>query len=333
MIYVLHGEDDFTVGERLGRIRHECRLGDTESANVLRIDGSRCTPDEILAACNTVPFLAPRRMVIVQGLMGHLARREKERKPRKGARREAGGQGWEMFPALVRAIPPSTVLVFVEGKLERSNPLLAALSPIAEVTECSPLDVRGPELPQWIRSRAQAHGTEISPQAVKLLIEFIGNDLRALSNEIEKLSLYTAGRRIEDSDVRLMVSQVREANIFVMVDAIVERRPAIASRLAHQLLEDGSPPSYLLHMIVRQFRFLIQIRELLAKGTPIGSIGVGIGLTSQYALRKAVEQAQAYPMPRLQESYRKLLDADLAIKTGTLDADLALDLAISELCR
>lgn len=333
MIHILHGEDDFTIGERLAEIQRECHLGAMESANVLRIEGSRCTPEEILAACHTVPFLAPRRMVIVQGLLGYRWGREKERKPRKGSRREVGGRAWETFAAQLRGIPPSTVLVFVEGKLEKTNPLLAALSALAEVTECSPLDTRGPELPRWIRSRARVYGSEISPQAVELLIEFIGNDLRVLSHEIEKLSLYAAGRRIEESDVRLLVSQVREAGIFGMVDAIAERRGTVASHLVHQLLDDGSPPSYLLHMIVRQFRFLIQIRELMARGMPPGAIGVTIGLTSGYALRKAVEQARAYPMPRLQEAYRRLLEADMAIKTSSLDAGLALELAIADLCR
>lgn len=333
LIHVLHGEDDFTIGERLAQIKRECHLGEMESANLLRIEGGRCTPEEVLAACNTVPFLAPKRLVIVEGLCGQFARREREGKQRKGSKRGLGGQTWEKFPMQLRGIPPSTVLVFVEGKLEKTNPLLAALSAVGEVTECSPLDVKGPELPRWIRSRALACGSEISPQATKLLIEFIGNDLRVLSHEVEKLSLYAAGRRIEESDVRLLVSHVREANIFTMVDAIVERRAAVASRLVHQLLDDGSPPSYLLHMITRQFRFLIQIRDLLAKGIPPGSIGVTIGLTSQYALRKAVEQAQAYPMPRLQEAYRALLKADMAIKTGSLDAEIALELVIADLCR
>jgi DNA polymerase-3 subunit delta len=336
LIYVLYGEDDFTIGERLARIKRECNLGDMEGPNLLRIEGNRATLPEILAACNTVPFLAPRRMVIVEGLLARLAGEGERSGKRKKKTTPGGGEGSDAGGAFVealRTIPMSTVLVMVEGKMEKTNPLLKALSPIAEVIEHSLPDIRGPELPEWVRSRARGYGSEISPQAVKLLIEFIGNDLRVLSQEIEKLSLYAAGRRVEESDVRLLVSCVREANIFVMVDAIVERRAAVASRLMHQLLSDGAPPSYLLHMIVRQFRFLVQIRELLTKGVPPASIGGAVGLTSQFALRKAVEQAQAYSMPRLVESYRKLLDADIAIKTGALDAEVALDLTVTDLCR
>lgn len=330
MIYIAHGEDDFAIKELVAQIKQECRGAELGDSNVVRLEGSKTTPREIVAVSHTIPFLAPKRVVIVEGLLGRF---EKQSRGGRGKAKAQGVKDWEALPDQLRAMPESTILVFVDGKLEKANPLLQMLSPIAKVKECVPLNVKGPELSDWVRSRSKASGCDISPRAQKLLIDLIGNDLWILSNEIEKLCLHAAGKRIEEADINVLVSYVKEANIFTMVDAIVERRLAVAFRLAHQLLADGASPTYLLHMITRQFRFLIQIKELIAQSVSAGTIGKRIGLSSGFALEKATEQAHLYSMDRLREAYRKLLDADVSIKTGALNPELALDLLITDLCK
>ena len=65
--------------------------------------------------------------------------------------------------------------------------------------------------------------SSISRQAINILIELIGSDLYTMDNEIDKLVSFTAGRMIEEKDVRMVVSAAREEDIFAMVDAIMDR--------------------------------------------------------------------------------------------------------------
>jgi DNA polymerase III delta subunit len=53
--------------------------------------------------------------------------------------------------------------------------------------------------------------------------------------------------------------------------------------------------------------------------------------TSDYGLEKARKQSKAYTLERIRKAYGKLLEADIAIKTGKYDGELALDLLVVEL--
>ena len=58
-----------------------------------------------------------------------------------------------------------------------------------------------------------------------------------------------------------------------------------------------------------------------------------LGVTADFAFRKIMEQADSYPLPRLRRVYAQLLEADLAIKTGKYDGELALNILIATLCQ
>ena len=325
MVYILYGEDDFLIKESLAKIKEDCGGVELGDANTTLFDGTKITLNELVAACNTIAFLAPKRLVIVEGLLSRFEVKEKRR-----GRAKPELHDWGPLAEHVANMPDSTVLVLLDAKLSKTNPLLKKFDQIATITEYVPL--KGMDLHYWIRSRVVATGGEISAQAIRYLIDTIGNNLWILSNEINKLCTYAGGRRIEVTDINSLVSHAKETGVFVMVDAIVQRRLGLASRLLHQLMDDGSAPSYLLYMITRQFRLLIQAKELIAQQLPDRTIGGKLGLNLGFVLEKTLEQARAYSLGRLEETYRKLLDTDLSIKTGMMEGESALDLLITDLC-
>jgi DNA polymerase-3 subunit delta len=126
---------------------------------------------------------------------------------------------------------------------------------------------------------------------------------------------------------------VQQANVFGMVDAIIEFKSEMAVQLLQQLLQSGSPPAYLLVMLSRQVRMIVIAKELRKQRKPQIEIQNKLGLTSEFALRKTLEQASRYSLPRLREVYRQLLEADLSIKTGRYEGELALNILVAELCQ
>jgi DNA polymerase III delta subunit len=86
-------------------------------------------------------------------------------------------------------------------------------------------------------------------------------------------------------------------------------------------------------MLDRQFRMIIRAKELRSEKKPDAAIQSKLGLYNEYALRRTLEQATRYSMPRLIQIYRQLLDTDLAMKTGRYDSELALNLLVAELCQ
>ncbi len=313
MVYILFGADDFSLREELEKIKEG--LGDKEllAYNTTIFEGHQLKLSQLVDVCSAMPFFGSHRLVIVEGLLGRFE--------------EGDGRS---LKDVVGGMPETTVLVLIDGQVKRDNPLLKELAPQAKVKEF-PL-LRGAALREWIQRRVAKGSGTISTQAVRLLAALVGENLWVLASEIEKLLLYTYGRRIEEGDVREVVSYAREASVFTMVDALIEGRASTAARLLHQLLQEGATAPYLLVMITRQLRLLVQAKELSLKGVPASLIKDRLGLASDYTLTKALQQSRRYSMGRLEQVYRKLLETDLAIKRGIWKGELALDLLIAELC-
>jgi DNA polymerase-3 subunit delta len=212
--------------------------------------------------------------------------------------------------------------------VQGNNPLLKRLSPVAEV-RTFPL-LRGRELKTWIRQRVKGEGGDITLQAVNLLAELIGGDLWAMDGEIQKLLLYSQERPISEDDVRQLVSCIQEASIFALVDAVAEGRTELAQRILHRLYDDGVPPTHILTMITRQFRLIALARDL-GKGLSRLQIQDRLRLKSSYGLDKTLSQAKLYDFEGVKRAYDKLMETDLAIKTGKYNDKLALELLVTEL--
>ena len=216
-------------------------------------------------------------------------------------------------------------VILVDAAVNRGNPLLRAIRPLAQVHEFRLPSVR--EMPGWVRQRADRLGAAIEPSAISALVDAIGNDTRLIDMELQKLALYRSDGMIRRQDVEAMVSYVREANIFAAVDAALEGRAGIALRLVHQLLDAGRPPTYLITMLARQVRFLIVAKDMKARGFQQDEIGRKLSI-SGYPLTKTMQQEGRFDAVRLVEIHRRLIEADLSIKTGAADEEMALDALI-----
>ena len=331
MIHLFHGEDDFSLREELAALKSPLDADGMLVSNTAPLDGRTLKTGDLLAVCATVPFLGNQRLVVVEGLLGRFESQRSSGKRREGRGSRESIEPWKALPEALAEMPESTVLVFVDGELSASNPLLRLLAPAAEVREFEPPRQRA--VPDWIRARAARLGLPISPRAVALLGELVGNDLRTLSQELEKLSVYAEGRQIEEEDVRDLVASAREASVLAMVDSVVEGRSGQAVRLLEQLRSEGASSTLALNMITRQYRNLVLAKELMLAHLSPAEIGQRLGIRSDFALRKVLEQSRRYSMPQLEAAFARLLEADAAIKRGIYDEDLAVDILLDDLTR
>jgi len=331
LLYILVGEDDFSLTESLEEIKQG--LGDQSllTANTTVLDGQQVTLDQLRAVVGTAPFLAEKRLAIIQGLLGRFEAGSKPRRRKKIAPQAEKEPEYKSFADCLTKIPDSTVLALVDGKIKNSNSLLKQLSSRAKVISFPIL--KGDKLLQWIKREVAEQGASISPEALDLLAKLVGGNLWVMTNEIIKLALFASGRRIEVEDIRVVVSSAQETSVFVMVDAILDFKVGVAEQLLEELLQRGASPAYLLVMLSRQVRLIVRASALRRQRRPDVEIQDRLGLTSDFVLRKTLDQAQRYSMERLREVYNKLLEADLSIKTGKYDGGLALNLLIADLCQ
>jgi DNA polymerase-3 subunit delta len=331
MIHLFHGEDEFSLREELAALKSQLDVDGMLVSNTAPLDGRTIKPAELLGVCATVPFLGDHRLVVVEGLLGLFESRRFSGKRREGRGSRESIEPWKAVPAALAEMPESTILVFVDGELSASNPLLRLLAPVAEVRHFEPPRQRA--VPDWIRDRAAKLELSISPPAVSLLAELVGNDLRGLSQELEKLATYAGDRQIEEDDVKALVSGAREASVLAMVDAVVEGRGVQAVRLLEQLRAEGASSTMALNMITRQYRNLILAKELTLAHLSPAEIGQRLGIKSDFAFRKVLEQSRRHSMTQLEAAFCRLVEADAAIKRGIYDEDLAVDILLDDLSK
>ena len=166
-----------------------------------------------------------------------------------------------------------------------------------------------------------------------MLCQLVGGNLWAMASEIDKLVLFAEGRRIDAEDVRTLVSSAQDISVFAMIDAVVDSKAEAAGQLLQQLLRRGAAPAYLLYMLDRQFRMIIRAKELKAQRQSDTAVQQKLGIPASFALERTLAQAARYSMERLKQVYQQLLEADLSIKTGRFDGELALYLLVASLAR
>lgn len=326
MIYLLYGEDGLSLEEALTDLKANAGPEELQDVNVTTLDGATVGFDEFAATCSTVPFLADKRVVIVRGL---LTRYETRRGGSRSQQQRDDSTGpWEAMKDYLPTVPDTTDLIFVDTRVSGRNPLLSHIKPHADVRTFPLPSMRN--VPAWIRSLAEKLGVSIEPRAIATLAETIGTDTRVLDSELRKLALYRYGETILQEDVNELVSYAREASIFAAVDAVLEGRAGAALRMIQQITSSGRPATYVITMIARQVRFLLLAKDLKAQRVSPQEMGPRLSL-SGFPLTKTLDQEGRFTLDRLKLIHRRLLEADLAIKTGAAEEQMALDMLIVDL--
>lgn len=346
MFYVFHGDDEFTRSEEVARLKQQVMSGGMGDLNVMELDGRRLEFDELVNACQVMPFLTDRRLVIVRDLLQRFEGAAGGRRRGKGSEESdaasARGDGASLAEFARRVVeylpqmPPSTRLLFVEGAaLGKSNPMVKAALQRKEgfVKEFS--IPSGGALHDWVRRRASKHGVSITREATDLLTTSVGPNLRQLDQELAKLAAHANYRRdIEEEDVRALVHAAQQSDIFGLVDSLGARQRQVALRRLHELLADRQNELYLLTMIARQVRLILAAKELVDEGgMGIDEVRRELKLSHRFIAQKLVSQARMFRMEELEALLRRVAEVDQAIKTGRIEGPLALEMLIVESCR
>lgn len=345
MIHLLLGADEYLTAEWLAA--QKAALGDPEMAglNTVELAGGQSSALQVLGEAAMMPFLCERRLLIVRGLFDAYEKRM------AASKSDAAAVYVEMAQLLegLRNVPESCILVFVDNSVDKRRGLwkgyvlpatgahserrIAGLEALIQAGVVKLETLTAPDaktLPAWLQARARAQNIAIDGAAAAMLCTFVGANLRQLDSELEKLALYADGRPITVQDVRTMVADVSEELVWNMTDALGQRQGAKAMHALRELRRNDQNPIYLLTMIARQYRMLIEIKSLLATGQHNHfEIAKQLGYGA-YPVQKALPLAHQYTFEELEDALDRLLEADMAMKTGA-DQDTELDLLIAEL--
>ena len=262
-VYLLYGEEDYVKNAYRDKLVQSL-VKPEDTMNLTRFEGQGCDEQEIIAQAETMPFFAPRRVILAEdsGLFKRKA---------------------EDLADYMKNLPDYLVLVFVESDVDKRSRLYKAVKKYGHAAEF----VRQTEdvLHRWFLARLKKENKKIRREDVGLFFQMTGDDMSTISNETEKLLCYTMGRdEITGEDIRAICTQRVQNRVFDMVRAVSTHRQREALDLYYDLLALKEPPMRILYLLAQEFNRLYQIRALLADGEPDDVIIKKAGIPS-FALR------------------------------------------------
>ncbi|MHB1041818.1 MAG: DNA polymerase III subunit delta [Eubacteriales bacterium] len=335
-VYLFYGPEDYLKEQAVLRFKGALFHTGEADFNFDLVRGEAASPGDIAARAKTPPFFGERRLVVVKdpaffkpgraaAAGGDDGPEQEEEKQEKPAAAEA--------PLLeyLKAPPATTCLIFIAGEtVDRRRKLFKAVEKAGRAIEFTRLEKK--DLLKWLGQRAKGSGKRFAAGAAETLLDRAGTSLHALANELEKLVAYSGEAEvITAADVRELRLPPVEESIFNVVDAIGNRRPAVALNGVRDLLAAREPPMRLFSMVSRQFRLLLQVRDLLDRGCPPGQVAGRLNLHS-FVARKMVEQSGNFTRTGLVKVMGELLKLDEAVKTGRLEFYPALEALVLKLC-
>jgi len=321
VIYLLYGNDEFAIQSFLKENLIPKMGGGADAAmDITTLDGRTDRLEAIQGEVQTIPFLSKRRMVILEQSLS-LAKKNREK-----------------FKEFLNDIPETTALILIEGVLTASNKnkthwLVEWVQMNTDRCWMKAFTLpTGQAMTNWILEQASELGGNFEVPAAQHLASLINEDPRLAKMEINKLLTYVDFiRPVTEDDVVELVSDVRQGDIFEMVDAIGYGDGKKAMFMLRRLLED-SEALPLFGMIVRQFRLLIQVRELVDENPAQDHFAIAKTIGSHpYPIQKLMPQVKLFTLEQLKRIFHQLSEVDQAIKTGKLEDKLALDMLVASL--
>jgi hypothetical protein len=147
--------------------------------------------EDVVAACNALGLFADGgRLIVVD------------------RRRDVEGADAKEIASYLKAPAPATTLALVAGELKKDAPIAKAVAGAGEVLLW---DVPKRGLQRWVGEQFQVHGAKIEPEAARVLVELVGEDLYELATEIDKLATWAGTERVGVDDVERLVAARGEA--------------------------------------------------------------------------------------------------------------------------
>ncbi|MBM4161859.1 MAG: DNA polymerase III subunit delta [Ignavibacteria bacterium] len=312
-VYLFYGEEDFLIDECIRAVIENTIDPEARAFDLDVIDGSKAAARDVVAHALSFPMTGPRRVVVVKEFE-KFATTETEK---------------EILAAYIERPLESTCLVAVSLEPDFRRKPFTDLKKRSALVECRPLYDN--QVPGWISERIRRFGKEANAEACRLIHAYVGNSLRSLQNEIDKLFIFVGDRQqITADDVTTIVGASKGYTIFELQNAIGRKDTKQAMRIIERMTEVGQSPQMIIVMLTRFFNQIWKLSDVRVRRFAESDIIREIGIPPYY-VRQYMEFHANFTMEQIERNFMSLLDADIALKTTSRAPRLVMDLLVLSL--
>ncbi len=350
-IYLWWGNDDFSMQEIL-RGEKEAMRRDNPDADISDFDfaitDSRFELEErARETLQASSLFSPDKLTVIRGFWSGKKAARKEMKADEAAPSARRDDFEEFLLGHLEKLGSRDKVFFLESKgLDKRSRAFRFFEGLKQDAHFDTKEFALPlgfQFNAWLAARAQRCGVVMGKAEIDFLALLLGKgmeqkerggrlvvayDLHQAALEIDKLAAYADGRPIRKEDILLLVSGADDMNIFSLIESLGKRNKGRALSILSGQLRQGLNGNYILTMLVFHFRNLISIKSLLDEGLAPTEISRRTNI-HPFVVEKNLAYARRFREEDLILLYNKLYGADLSIKTGKMEPELALDLLVA----
>ena len=299
MIVTLSGENSHALHAELSKLTDAFVSTHGEMA-IERIDGETASWERMQESVQSAPFLADRKMVLLQS---------------PGANKQFAAK----VDDFLKAILDTTDVLLVEPKLDKRGTYYKVLKKATDFREFPLLEAA--DLTAWLTTTAKANGGTLSQQDARLLVERVGTNQLQLESELHKLLLYAP--EVTRASIELLTEAVPQNSIFDLLEAAFAGDTPRAVQQYWDLREQRVDTAQIIALLAWQLRVLILLK--LAGNRPPQEVATATKI-SPFVIRKSQATARRLSLERLKEHVGELLEIDVRSKRERFETDDALQL-------
>lgn len=307
-VYLIYGPESYLRRQYRDRLKAAV-LGDGDPMNYNYFEGKGLDIHEVIGLCDTLPFFADKRVVVVEDA-------------------NLFSSSQEELTAYIPNVPETTCLIFVEESPDKRGKLFKTVSKVGYAADMASPNEKTLKL--WIGKILKKSGRVITERSAEHFLDTVDLNMENLHQELEKLICYTEGRdEITDADIDAICTVHTENRIFAMIEAVAAKQTRKAMQLYRDLLTLKEPPLKILTLITRQFNQLLQIKELALKGYSPALISERTHIRD-FIVEKNMRLTRQFTYEELREALDMCAQMDEAAKTGQITDLLAVEMVIAK---
>ena len=326
-MYLFYGREFYLIENAIKVFKSTLNEGMIDF-NLDVIDGKETSLTQVISSIETLPFMDDRKIVII-----------KDFELLKGKKKNFSDSDEKYFIEYLDNIPETTVLVFiVYGEVDKRKSLVKKIDKSGVVFNCDKLSDM--DLFKWVKKKFESNNVIIDNPQIMYFIEQEGyrdksseKTLSDLENEINKISAFIGKENKVTNDIIDKLSQKKvENDIFKLIDYIGERKSSNAIRILNDMIQEGEYIPGVLAMIAKQFKVVMQVRQLQLEGHTSKSIAERLKI-HPFVAGKALKQANNFSDEIIIDMLNYILESDYKIKNGLIRDTLAVEMLVSKYCQ
>ncbi len=322
-VYFFYGENDFLIREYEERLSGAALAGGGLFGELLCsvFYAGDNTATEVLNAAMTIPMGGARKVIVLRGA-------------EKLKAKEA-----DAIVTYAKDPSPRTILLIVARGIGKGKWVSGIAAPpgdkLTEIAKQSATvffaKAREVDVREWVIKRFQAEGKEIDHEALDVIIDFIGQDLSAVSMEVEKLLIYLGeAGRASLSDVEEVLPYLRVHTVFELTDALSRGDLAASVEMLREVMSEGAEYTQVLSTIRWHFMRLWTLKVMLDEGVQEGTISRDLRIPS-FRLAEYVSQAHRIPHEILRRVFREFYKTDRLLKSRSGKGTVVMDKMVQDI--